>query len=65
MSSKKQMNKSSNEPIINQTLEEMLAEELAEGFGEDDFVVQNLRRQINAQKRKETGQEMYYNAPID
>lgn len=42
-----------------QILNEMLEEEIAEGFGEDDFVIQNLRRQINAEERNETFEEMY------
>lgn len=51
--------------VPTQSLQEILEEELAEGFGEDDPVVQNLRRQIDTEERNASSEEMYGNAPIE
>ena len=51
--------------VPTQSLQEILEEELAEGFGEDDPVVQNLRRQIDAEERNASSEEMYGNAPFE
>lgn len=41
------------------TLEEQLQEELDAGFDENDFVVKNLRRQIEAKKSQKGTAELY------
>jgi hypothetical protein len=41
------------------TLEEQLRDELEAGASNDDFVVQQLRRQINANKSGKTFQDLY------
>ena len=41
------------------TLEEQLQEELDAGFDENDFVVKNLRRQIEAKKSGKGFAELY------
>ena len=41
------------------TLEEQLQEELDAGFDENDFVVKNLRRQIEANKSGKGFAELY------
>lgn len=45
-------------------LTEALEEELAEGAGEDDFVVQNLRRQIAAAEIDKTAEELYVSGSV-
>ena len=46
------------------TLNEELQEELAAGATEDDFVVQQLRRQINAEKNGKTLQDLYVTGSV-
>jgi len=41
------------------TLEEQLQEELDNGYDENDFVVKNLRRQIEAKKSGKSFAELY------
>lgn len=45
-------------------LTEALEEELAEGASEDDFVVQNLRRQIAAAQIDKTAEELYVSGSV-
>ena len=46
------------------TLNEQLQKELASGATNDDFVVQQLRRQINAAKSGKTFQDLYVTGSV-
>ena len=46
-------------------LEEELQDELNEGNSEDDFVVQQLRRQIAAKKSGKTSEQLYVSGSVN
>ena len=46
------------------TLQEILEEELADGAGEEDPVVQQLRRQIAAEETGKTSEELYITGSV-
>jgi len=46
------------------TLEELLEEELAEGYNYDDFVVRQLCRQIAAKKTGKSFRELYVSRSV-
>ncbi len=51
--------------VMMPSLEDQLQEELNDGATEDDFVVQQLRRQIAAKKSGKTSEQLYVSGSVN